>query len=62
MNDLKMMSEDHLSGFVLGKSTDFLKVICAKFIDNFAKVRLDFKPLIVLDNYHSSKYYLPVLP
>lgn len=42
-----------LDGLLLCELSDFLEVIVALFIDNLSEVRLDFQPLVVLDDDHS---------
>lgn len=42
-----------LDSLLLCELSDFLEVIVALFIDNLSEVRLDFQPLVVLDDDHS---------
>ena len=42
-----------LDRLLLCELSDFLEVIVALFIDNLSEVRLDFQPLVVLDDDHS---------
>lgn len=54
MNSHKMILFYHLDSFLLGKLSDFLEIIVAKFIDNLPEVRLNLQPFIVLDDNHSN--------
>lgn len=42
-----------LDSLLLCELSDFLEVIVALFIDNLSEVRLNFQPLVVLDDDHS---------
>lgn len=54
MNSHKMIFVYHLDSFLLGKLSDFLEVIVAKFIDNLSEVRLNLQPFKVFDDNHSN--------